>query len=60
MDSREAELTASVHYLASCVRGRGEVYGLMRRLKPAADFAEKDVDRALLFLEDHNCLSQRC
>ena len=60
MDPRETELTASVHYLASCVREQGEVYGLMQRLKPAANFAKKDVDRALRFLEDNDCLSLRC
>ena len=41
MDPREMELMASVHYLASCVREQGEVYGLMQRLKPAANFAKK-------------------
>lgn len=60
MDPRETELTASVHYLASCVRERGEVYGLMRRLKPAAGFAQKDADRALLFLESRGCMGLRC
>lgn len=60
MDPREMELMASVHYLASCVREQGEVYGLMQRLKPAANFAEKDVDRAFRFLGNKSCLKLRC
>ena len=50
MPPREMELMASVHYLDSCVEEQGEVYGLMQRLKPDANFTEKDVERALQFL----------